>query len=992
MGDRGGNPNQLPPLYFQQEVTTGATGTWNSEGEAIGWGQIGGPGVLSGPVGLRQEETRLILGVNMFPGSDAQNGWGQPTRVLAAAGPGEAEELALVAQGIGAAVGERAWQATTATLVPYAIDFSHALAEAHVAYRGSQFQRALEICAVIYPHQPNRTDLLLLIGAIYYQLGQFSVSIQFNDRCIIIDPNMAEAHANLANALQQLGNFDMAIVYYQSAIRLKPDFTDAYNNMASAYVQKGQIPEAIRCYQTALNLNQNLVDVYVNLGDLYRTQGNRDLAERAYSTALNYDSLCAAAWRGMGDLLRERGEYQEACTSYQEAIRLRPTYADAYTGMGAALKEMGQKQRAEACFLQVIRLRPHCALSHGNLAGVYYEQGKLQEAIATFKRALAIDNNFPEAYNNLGNALRENNQPEEAIKCYTTCIQLQCQRPAHSVAGRGVATNPTLAAQQHAQRLSVAYNNLGGILKMQGRAPEAIQCYEQVASLQSDSAEAHANLASAYKDAARQDQAISSYQKALSIRPEFPEAFANYVHSLCCVCEWKDRTQHFIRLEQEVRRDLAAGRLPPVQPFHAMAYPFPADLALAISAKYAEYCMVTAQRLNAPRLAHPPARPLRRGERLRIGYVSSDFGNHPLSHLMGSVFGLHDRSKVEVFCYALSASDNSEWRQRIEAEAEHFLDVSSWSTPAIASKISSDGIHIAINLNGYTKGARNEIFALLPAPVQTSYMGFPATTGAPFLPYLITDRIVAPTELAHCYSENLARMPNSYFVNDYMNAHMDVLDRANIPTREEVGLPADKIVYACSNQLYKYDPDTFQTWCNILQRVPDSVLWLLRFPPYGEPRIRKEAQMRGIASHRIIFTDIAQKPIHIRRSGLADVFIDTPMCNAHTTGCDVLWSGCPMVTYPLERMASRVAASLSHATGLGNEMVVNSQKEYEDLAVELGVNHQRRLDLRRRLEGARCTCALFDTQRWVRNLERVLFKMWEIHLEGKGPRPFDIYE
>jgi protein O-GlcNAc transferase len=220
-----------------------------------------------------------------------------------------------------------------------------------------------------------------------------------------------------------------------------------------------------------------------------------------------------------------------------------------------------------------------------------------------------------------------------------------------------------------------------------------------------------------------------SYKRALALRADFPEAFANLVHSLQCVCDWAERPALFLRLEAEVRRDLSAGRLPPVQPFHAMAYPFAADLALAISVKYAEHCALSAARLGLGALPHPPRRPLMPGERLRVGYVSSDFGNHPLSHLMGSVFGAHDRSRVEVFCYALSPPDGSEWRARTEAEAEHFLDVSAWSVGDIARKLSADRLHIAINLNGYTKGARNEIFALLPAPVQASYMGFPATTG-----------------------------------------------------------------------------------------------------------------------------------------------------------------------------------------------------------------------------------------------------------------------
>lgn len=774
-----------------------------------------------------------------------------------------------------------------------------AMMQASAAYKRRDYASAVQLCRALYSAgHARRTDLLLLLGAAHYQLGQYRECVAANDQAILLDPSLAEAHANLANALQQLGAVDLALMYYSSALRLKPAFTDALNNMATAHLQKGAVAQAMEAYQAALAISPGLPDVRTNLG----------------------------------------------------------------------------------------------ALALGNLAGMFYDQGKLEQAIGTYQRAIAAQPQFPEAYNNLGNALREAGRPEDAIAAYTTCIQLQlAAAQAPLLAGQVNFSGPAAQnlASQQAQRLSVAYNNLAGILKMTSRLAECIQCYEHVVFLQPHSPEAYANLASALKDCGRHDEALVAYRQALHLRPDFPEAFANYVHSLQCVCEWRDRPALFARLEQEVRRDVAAGRLPPVQPFHAMAYPFPADLALAIGAQYAQYCLSVAQRLGVPRLPHPPSAPLAPGQRLRVGYVSSDFGNHPLSHLMGAVFGMHDRSKVEVFCYALTPSDGSQWRARIEAEAEHFLDVSSWGAAQTARRMSDDGIQIAVNLNGYTKGARNEIFALQPAPVQASYLGFPATTGAPFLPWLILDKVVCPPSSRHCYSESIAFMPNSYFANDYKQAHREVLDEGNLPSRAEIGLPEGKVIYSCANQLYKYDPETFTTWCNILRRVPDSVLWLLRFPPYGEARIKSEAAARGVDPDRVIFTDVAAKPMHIRRSGVADLFLDTPLCNAHTTGCDVLWGGCPMVTLPLERFASRVAASLCAATGLGEEMVVRSQQEYEDRAVELGLDHARRASLRARLQSARLTCPLFDTAGWVRDFERTLLRMWEIHCEGGGPRDFE---
>ncbi|GAB4819185.1 hypothetical protein N2152v2_006231 [Parachlorella kessleri] len=977
---------------------------------------LAGPPLLAPPPGIGGASPRLVYAPPLAPLSYAAavtaGGVQQP---LPPAGTVITQSGALVQQ---------------APPVATPAEVDGALAQAHEAYKLGNYGRAVQLCQSVYSGGSRRTDLLLLLGACHYQLGQYDLAVYFNDACILVDPQLAEAHANLANALQQCGNLDLAIMYYQSALRLKPGFSDAYNNMATALLQKGLVLQAMDCYNSALAVNpglehtapylaseatcstfvdgaegRRLTDVRTNLGDLWRAQGEqgRAAALQCYTEVLRLDNTYAPAWRGLGDCYREAGDHGQAVTCYQEAVRLQPSYADAFTGLGVSLKELRRREESEACFQAVVRLRPGCALSLGNLAGAYYEAGKLELAIATYREALQHQPNFPEAYNNLGNALREAGRLDEAVACYTVCIQLQmaAAAPAGAVVGPGgrlvaapaPAGNNKALAVQHAQRLSVAYNNLGGILKLQGRMAECVTCYEHVVALQSGSPEALANLASAYKDSGRQDEAIVSYRQALGVRPDFPEAFANYVHSLQCVCEWRDRPQLFARLEAEVRRDLAGGRLPSVQPFHAMAYPFPAHLALQISTKYAEFCASVAARLALPPLAHPPARPLARGERLRVAYVSSDFGNHPLSHLMGSVFGMHNKSKVEIFCYALSPNDGSEWRQRIAAEAEHFLDVSSWGVSEIAQRISADSIHVAVNLNGYTKGARNEIFALRPAPVQCSYMGFPATTGADFLPYLIIDKVVCPPESRHCYSEKVAYMPHCYFVNDYKQAHQDIVEEEEagvLPTRASAGLPDDKIIYACSNQLYKYDPETFTTWCNILRRVPNSVLWLLRFPPYGEPRIKAEAAARGIDPARVIFTDVAAKPVHIRRSGLADVFLDTPLCNAHTTGCDVLWSGCPMVTLPLERMASRVAASLCAATGLGHEMIVSSQQEYEEKAVELGTDHAKRLGLRSALKSRRGACPLFDTAQWVRDLEKVLFRMWDIHCEGAGPRDFEV--
>ncbi|KAJ6877247.1 hypothetical protein NC651_030088 [Populus alba x Populus x berolinensis] len=591
-------------------------------------------------------------------------------------------------------------------------------------------------------------------------------------------------------------------------------------------------------------------------------------------------------------------------------------------------------------------------------------------AASCYKATLAVTTGLSAPFSNLAVIYKQQGNYSDAISCYNEVLRIE------PLAADGLV-------------------NRGNTYKEIGRVSEAIQDYINAITIRPNMAEAHANLASAYKDSGHVEAAIKSYRQALLLRTDFPEATCNLLHTLQCVCCWEDRDKMFNEVEGIIRRQISMAVLPSVQPFHAIAYPIDPVLALEISRKYAAHCSIIASRFALPPFKHPAPLPVKheRGSgRLRIGYVSSDFGNHPLSHLMGSVFGMHNRENVEVFCYALSPNDGTEWRQRTQFEAEHFIDVSAMTSDMIAKLINEDKIQILINLNGYTKGARNEIFAMQPAPIQVSYMGFPGTTGATYIDYLVTDEFVSPTRFSHIYSEKLVHLPHCYFVNDYKQKNLDVLDPTCQHKRSDYGLPEDKFIFACFNQLYKMDPEIFNTWCNILKRVPNSALWLLRFPAAGEMRLRAYAVAQGVQPDQIIFTDVAMKQEHIRRSALADLFLDTPLCNAHTTGTDILWAGLPMVTMPLEKMATRVAGSLCLATGLGDEMIVSSMKEYEERAVSLALNRPKLQSLTDRLKAARMTCPLFDTRRWVRNLDRAYFKMWSIHCSGQQPHHFKVAE
>lgn len=335
-----------------------------------------------------------------------------------------------------------------------------------------------------------------------------------------------------------------------------------------------------------------------------------------------------------------------------------------------------------------------------------------------------------------------------------------------------------------------------------------------------------------------------------------------------------------------------------------------------------------------------------------------------------------------------------------------------------ANLINEDKIHILVNMNGFTKGARNEIFALRPAPIQVLWLGYPGTSGASYIDYIITDKICSPPEFKHFYTENLAYIKHSVFIGDHKQMFGDLqqlnidvqIDNSNknlgkiLPinngdvhmetdthngdninelddtlqycTRQFYNLPEEAVVFCNFGQLYKIDPPTLKLWANILLAVPNSVLWLLRFPGAGEENLRKSATELNIDSSRIIFSDLEIKSKHMRRIQLADIFLDTPLCNGHTTCLDALWAGIPVVTKPGETLASRVAASLLNTLGI-SYTIVQSNKDYVDIAIKLANSKVFLNSTKLSIWSLKTSSKLFDCKSYAEELETVYKDLWK---------------
>ncbi|XP_029578272.1 UDP-N-acetylglucosamine--peptide N-acetylglucosaminyltransferase 110 kDa subunit isoform X4 [Salmo trutta] len=1006
---------------------------------------------------------------------------------------------------------------------------------AHREYQSGDFEAAERHCMQLWRQEPDNTGVLLLLSSIHFQCRRLDRSAHFSTLAIKQNPMLAEAYSNLGNVYKERGQLQEAIEHYRHALRLKPDFIDGYINLAAALVAAGDMEGAVQAYVSALQYNPDLYCVRSDLGNLLKALGRLEEAKACYLKAIETQPNFAVAWSNLGCVFNAQGEIWLAIHHFEKAVTLDPNFLDAYINLGNVLKEARIFDRAVAGYLRALSLSPNHAVVHGNLACVYYEQGLIDLAIDTYRRAIELQPHFPDAYCNLANALKEKGNVSEAEECYNTALRLcpthadslnnlanikreqgniedavQLYRKALEVFPEFAAAHSNLASvlqqqgklqealmhYKEAIRISPtfadAYSNMGNTLKEMQDVQGALQCYTRAIQINPAFADAHSNLASIHKDSGNIPEAIASYRTALKLKPDFPDAYCNLAHCLQIVCDWTDYDERMKKLVSIVADQLDKNRLPSVHPHHSMLYPLSHGFRKAIAERHGNLCLDKINALHKPAFEYPKDLKASAG-RLRVGYVSSDFGNHPTSHLMQSIPGMHSSDKFEVFCYALSPDDNTNFRVKVVAEANHFTDLSQLPCNGkAADRIHQDGLHILVNMNGYTKGARNELFALRPAPIQCMWLGYPGTSGAPFMDYIVSDKETSPFEVAEQYSEKLAYMPHTFFIGDHANmfphlkkkavidfksnghifdnrivlngidlkAFLDSLPDVKVvkmrcasgdsgvaetngalsmpvipmntaaeaiinminqgqiqvtingftvsnglattqinnkaatgeevprtivvTTRSQYGLPEDSIVYCNFNQLYKIDPPTLQMWANILKRVPNSVLWLLRFPAVGEPNIQQYAQNFGLPGSRIIFSPVAPKEEHVRRGQLADVCLDTPLCNGHTTGMDVLWAGTPMVTMPGETLASRVAASQLQCLGCP-ELIAHTRQEYEDVAVKLGCDMEYLKMIRSRVWKQRICSPLFNTKQYTMDLEKLYLQMWERHASGGKP-------
>ena len=644
----------------------------------------------------------------------------------------------------------------------------------------------------------------------------------------------------------------------------------------------------------------------------------------------------------LGELLFSSGQSLEARQWFERSAALRPTYERAHNNLGRLCHAAGETSAAVGHFSEAIRLNPRYSTAHNNLGAAYLALGDTAHAAAHFAEALRLQPEYPEARFNLASVLHSQGDALTAVPHVREAIRL---RPNY--------------VRAHAL--------LAQLLFDLAQMKDSMVHFEIVVRLQPNDPKAHLRLADVQLLLGQTDSAMAEYNEALRLDPNDAECFAHRFRLKEQTCDWSDRPQSLDRLWSDIVRATEAGTVPATNPFYAASLPWSPKQQLAVARGHAR-CF--------PGLKVSEGKPAAQQSksvsgRLKIGYLSRDFYDHPVGHQCASLFALHDRQHFEVHVYSFSPNDKSVYRQRIEKGVEHFHDVEWTNSAELVRQIRADGIQILVDLMGFTGLARTSVVASRPAPIQVNWLGYPGTMGADFVDYIIGDAVVTPPDFADGYSERIVRMPHSFMITD---REQPISERAI--KRCDCGLPDEAVVFCAFHSGYKIDPGSFDAWISILREVPGSVLWMSVRDPAGQANLRREAQVRNVDASRLIFAGhVALKADHLARLRLADLFLDARYYNAHASGCDALWAGLPLLTCPAETFASRVGASLLNAVGMP-ELIASDQEKYVEMAINLGLSSQKRIELRRTLSEKRLVTPLFDTPLFVRNLESAYRQMW----------------
>ncbi|HSZ56228.1 MAG TPA: tetratricopeptide repeat protein [Tepidisphaeraceae bacterium] len=699
----------------------------------------------------------------------------------------------------------------------------------------------------------------------------------------------------LAVKHHQANRLAEAEAIYRQVLAAQPRHPIALHLLARLVGQRGQLADAVDLLKASIAVYPDAVEAHIALGEFLRLLGRTDESIQALERAAQFQPPSADAFNSLGNSLRQAGRVEEAAGAFRRSIELKPTYAEPYSNLGNALRAMGHFEDSIAAHRQAVQLKPQSPEILSNLGIALKESGDIAGSVAAFSRAIELKPDYVDALNNLGGALAVQGRLDEALSAFTRAAALRPDSPE-------------------------VQNNLGNLLKENGRLDESAAAYQRALRLRPDFAEAHSNLGINLSSQGKLTEAIESFAKAMRARPDVPQYFGNLLY-----------TMHF-------------------HPDYDGATILREHLKWA--GQYAE----PLSREVRSRQAEVSARP---NGRLRIGYVSPDFRDHPVGRFLAPLLAHHDPERVEVFCYSAVRIPDA-LTARMQGHADHWQNIVGRTDAEAAEQIRRDNIDVLVDLTLHMTGSRLLLFARKPAAVQATWLGYVGTSGLAAIDFRISDPFLDPPGTEEPYVERTVRLPRCYWC--YEPAAIAA------PVNALPALSAGHVTFGCFNNFMKVTPQTLDLWAKILATVPGSRIVIHSHAGSHREQAKGRFGKLGIDASRVEFVAMAPTAQYLRQHHQIDIALDPFPYGGGTTTCDALWMGVPVVSLAGHTAVGRAGVSLLNNVGL-TQLVAQTPQQYVSIAAALAADPAKLAEIRAGLrERMRCS-PLMDAQRFAADIE-----------------------
>ena len=851
-------------------------------------------------------------------------------------------------------------------------DLNTLLSDAHLAYKKSDHETASALYQKALAELPDNADIMNLLSSVEHELGHHEKSVELITKAIEINPDSPMYRNNFGNILCSTGQFKDAINLFEKAIELNPEFIDAHYNLGFAAMNCGDLKKALKGFQKFIRANPDFCDARTNLGKVYMELGKPKKAFQHFKKALELNPSEMTTNVNFSIALDKSGKQEQAIALLEKALTFHPAHPEILYNLGNFYQKSEKTNEAIDCFKKALETTPNDLRILYNLGTTLMETGEYTKARPILQKVLNHSPNDPKTLNNMGLVHYHIGEYQKAIPFFENAITNRAD-------------------------FYKAYNNLGLAFKALGKIEKAITHFKKTTETGPNFAEGFHNLAEMQRESGDFDAATINCKRALELKPDLPKANTHYAYMLKWQCDWEEFDRVSKHMDKLIQKQLKLKNEDDVgeTPFMNIIRVEDPAFNRTVADAFVKKTMKNVSHLNI-RFSHErnPIAPnqndskeLGPKNKIIIGYLSANFKNHPMAHLLVDLFKYHNRNEFQINAYSLGPDDGSGYRKRFMAHADIFKDIRHCSYEKAATEIYDDGVDILVDLMGYTQGSRMEIAALHPAPIQVRYMGMAGTTGGNLFDYIIVDEIVTPRDQQKNYAETFIYMPHTYQIND----RNKVISQTPV-TRKKFGLPDNSFVFCSFNQSYKIDPVIFHTWLDILKEVKNSVLWLMPGKNTGaSTRLTSIADEYGVDPDRVIFTESIPLSDHLARLKLADLALDTRTVGGAATTSDALFAGVPVITLMGNRFASRMSASILSAIGL-EELVTESLNDYRNLAIHLATDTAAFNKLHQKLNFNKEISPLFDTFGFTLNLEKAYKKIYRRYLDTSPPQLVDLKE